>query len=180
VIGLEALVRFAETSLPGVFVIDAEPHTDERGAFARLFCQEEFAQHGLCTDWAQTSISSNRRRGTLRGLHYQLAPHAEIKLIHCTRGAIYDVAIDLRRDSPMFGRWTALALAQDSTRLFYLPHGVAHGFQTLSDDAEVLYHISARGVRWDDPRLAIPWPVADPVLSERDRGLPLLALAELP
>jgi dTDP-4-dehydrorhamnose 3,5-epimerase len=175
-------VRIAPTELPGVFLVEPERHADERGFFARTFCTDEFARAGLSPAIAQVSISYNRARGTLRGLHYQAAPHEEHKLVRCTAGAIFDVAVDLRRRSPTFRRWISVELSAENRLALYIPPGVAHGFQSLTDGSEVLYQISepyhaelARGVRWDEPRLAIPWPVADKTISERDRQLPLLS-----
>ena len=172
---------FKELPLRGAFVIEIEPQEDQRGFFARTFCGQEFAAHGLETRISQCSISSNVRRGTLRGMHWQADPHAEEKLVRCTRGALYDVIVDLRRDSSTRGRWAALELSQDNHRMLYLPKGLAHGFQTLADDTEVLYQISipyhpdaARGIRWDDPSISIDWPdVSERIISERDRNLPL-------
>ena len=172
-------MRFTETALPGVYLIDIEPLDDDRGFFARLWCRDELARKGLSTDVAQVSVSFNRRRGTLRGMHYQVAPHEEVKLVRCTRGAIYDVVVDLRPDSPTFRRWMSAELTVDNRRTLYVPKGVAHGFQTLTDDAEVLYQISefhhpesARGVRWDDAAFGIRWPDRAPILSGRDSGYP--------
>lgn len=155
---------------------------DERGFFSRLFCADTFLEQGLWTDYPQWSASFNRRRGTLRGLHFQAPPHEEIKLVSCTRGAVFDVAVDVRPGSRSRGKWVGVELSADNRSTFYIPAGFAHGFQTLSDDAEVRYHISeryrpeaARGVRWDDPDLAIAWPPADQrVISGRDRALPRL------
>jgi dTDP-4-dehydrorhamnose 3,5-epimerase len=170
---------FTATALPGVFVVEPERREDERGFFARTFCAREFAERGLETRVAQCSVSYSPRRATLRGLHYQAPPHAEAKLVRCTRGGIFDVAVDLRPDSPAFRRHVALALSADDRRMLYVPPGCAHGFETLTDDCEVLYQISefhdpeaARGVRWDDPAFAIPWPLAPAVISERDRSYP--------
>jgi dTDP-4-dehydrorhamnose 3,5-epimerase len=172
---------FKELPLRGAFVIEIEPREDERGFFARTFCSQEFAAHGLETRISQCSISSNARRGTLRGMHWQADPNGEEKLVRCTRGALYDVIVDLRRDSPARGRWAALELSQDNHRMLYIPKGFAHGFQTLEDNTEVFYQISvayqpdaARGIRWDDPTIAIDWPdVSERIISERDRNLPL-------
>jgi len=170
---------FTATALPGVFVVAPESREDERGLFARTFCAREFAERGLDARVAQCSVSFNPRMATLRGLHYQAAPHAEAKLVRCTRGEIFDVALDLRPDSPAFQRHVALTLSADDRRALYIPPGCAHGFETLADDCEVLYQISefhvpeaARGVRWDDPAFAIPWPLAPAVISERDRSYP--------
>ena len=170
-------MKFEATPLPGVFVIEPEPINDERGFFARLFSQHEFAQHSLNPGLSQCSLSYNARAGTLRGLHYQAQPYGEAKLVRCTRGAIYDVALDLRQDSPAFKQWFAVELNSDNHRQLYLPEGCAHGFQTLIDHAEVYYHIAApyvaaaaRGVRWDDPAFNIAWPRTVSCISERDRA----------
>jgi dTDP-4-dehydrorhamnose 3,5-epimerase len=172
-------MRFTDTALPGVFLIDIEPLEDERGFLARVWCRDELAKKGLASDLAQISVSFNRRRGTLRGMHHQAAPHEEVKLIRCTRGALYDVILDLRRGSPTFRRWISAELTAENRRTLYVPKGVAHGFQTLEDGTEVLYQISefhhpesARGVRWDDPAFGIDWPDRNPVLSERDATYP--------
>jgi len=167
---------FLATKLPGVQVIEAEKREDERGFFARTFCLQEFEAHGLDARASQCSISFNRKKGTLRGMHYQVAPHAESKLVRCTAGAIYDVAVDLRPDSPTFKQWEGVELSAQNRRALYIPAGCAHGFQTLADDTEVYYQISefyhpesARGVRWDDPAFGIDWPgVEHRTLSERD------------
>ncbi|MBL6749658.1 MAG: dTDP-4-dehydrorhamnose 3,5-epimerase [Nevskia sp.] len=173
-------MKFADTPLPGVVVIEPEPIVDERGFFARLFCAREFAAHGLVPHLEQYSVSFSARAGTLRGMHYQAEPHAEAKLVRCTSGAIYDVALDLRSDSPSFKRWFAVELSAGNRRALYLPQGCAHGFQTLCDDVEVSYGISApyvpaaaRGVRWDDPAFGIEWPAAAcRTMAERDRTYP--------
>ena len=154
---------------------------DERGSFARSFCQGEFRAHGLDPVIAQCNISFNKRRGVLRGLHYQVKPHEEAKLVRCTRGAIWDVIVDLREGAPTRYRWFATELTADNRRALYIPRGFAHGFQTLADNSEVFYQMSefyhpesARGVRWNDPKIGIAWPLADPVVSPRDRSYPLL------
>ncbi len=173
---------FRETKLAGVFVIDAEPIADERGAFTRTFCAREFAAHGLETAIAQCSASFNAKKGTLRGLHYQAPPHSEAKLVRVTAGAIYDVAVDLRAGSPTYGQWAAAELTAENRRMLYIPKGCAHGFQSLTDASELFYQIaefyepaSARGLRWDDDDLAITWPDRDaPILSDRDRTFPRL------
>jgi dTDP-4-dehydrorhamnose 3,5-epimerase len=173
---------FQQTAVPGVFMIEPERHCDARGHFTRTFCRAEFAARGLCADFVQTSASVNTQRGTLRGLHYQAAPAAETKLVRVVRGAAYDVAVDLRLDSPTYGRWVAAELSAENGRILYIPAGCAHGFQTLADDTELLYQIApdyepalSCGVRWNDPTLGIAWPIANPILSERDRTLPVLA-----
>lgn len=170
-------MRFSETSLPGAFVVELEQLGDERGFFARSFCVREFEEHGLDPYIAQCNVSHNLRKGTLRGMHYQVPPAAETKLVRCTRGAIYDVIIDLRPDSPAYCKWQSFELSVANGRALYIPEGFAHGFQTLEDDSDVLYQMSeyyapgqARGVRWDDPAFGIEWPVAGPIMSEKDRA----------
>ncbi len=172
---------FRDTALPGVILIEPERVEDERGHFARTWCREVFEKRGLAAEFTQCNTSFNRRRGTLRGLHYQLAPHAESKLIRCTRGRVFDVAVDVRADSATRGKWCAAELSADDGRMMFIPGGFAHGFETLEDASEVFYQMSAayapemaRGVRWDDPGLAIDWPVADPIVSERDGTHPFL------
>jgi dTDP-4-dehydrorhamnose 3,5-epimerase len=172
---------FTETSLKGAFIIDLEPANDERGMFARAWCQREFEEQGLKVTWVQNNISTNRKKGTVRGMHYQVHPHEEVKLVRCTKGSIYDVIVDLRRDSPTFRQYTAVILSAENRRALYIPQGVAHGFQTLSDDSELFYHMSAfyeagsaRGFRWDDPSVGITWPEPVTVISEKDRSWPSL------
>jgi dTDP-4-dehydrorhamnose 3,5-epimerase len=168
-------MRFVPTALSGAIVVEQERHADERGFFARTWCAEEFARHGLEAALTQCSVSFNHRRGTVRGLHYQAPPYAETKLVRCTRGAVYDVAVDLRPDSPTFRGWIGVELTEDDGRALYVPRGFGHGFYALSDRAEVTYQISApyhpeagRGVRWDDPFHGIRWPGSVEVLSRRD------------
>jgi dTDP-4-dehydrorhamnose 3,5-epimerase len=168
--------------LAGAFLIELDRLEDERGYFARTFCRDEFVQHGLCADIAQCNLSSNRRRGTLRGLHYQADAHAEVKLVQCLSGAILDVIVDLRPESATRFEWHVVELSADNHHALYVPQGFAHGFQTLVDDTEVFYQMStvyhaaaARGIRWNDPALAIDWPLADPILSARDRAYPPLS-----
>jgi dTDP-4-dehydrorhamnose 3,5-epimerase len=175
-------VLFHETEVHGALVVEPERIKDERGFFARTFSSDEFAARGLDARVDQCSASFNPRTGTLRGLHYQVAPHGEAKLVRCTRGAIFDVAVDLRADSPSYLRWTGLRLSEDDGCALFIPEGCAHGFQTLVDDTEVLYQIStayapeaATGVRWDDPSFGIGWPAAPPegrTISRRDAGYP--------
>lgn len=160
-------------------MIEPERLEDERGFFARAWCQREFESHGLSPRLVQCDISFNTKKGTLRGMHYQVAPHEEAKLVRCTMGAIYDVIINLRPDLPTFKQWVAVELTANNRRMLYVPEGFAHGFQTLVDHTEVSYQMtefyhpeSARGVRWDDPAFAIEWPLADPILSEKDRTYP--------
>lgn len=170
---------FRETKLAGVFEISIEEHHDERGFFARTWCQREFEERGLDRRLVQCSVSVNARRGTLRGMHYQVMPYSETKLVRCTRGAIYDVVIDLRPESPTFRQWTGVELTPKNHLALYVPEGFAHGFISLEDDTEVFYQISeffkpeaARGVRWDDPVFKIIWPARPQVISERDRTYP--------
>ena len=172
-------MRFTPLPLPGAYVLDLEPLTDERGFFARTFCRDEFRAHGLNPELVQCSVSYNLRGGTLRGMHYQAAPDAEAKLVRCTRGAIYDVLLDLRPNSPTYLQWTAVELTAANRSLAYIPEGLAHGFQTLEDDTEVFYQMShpyvpgaARGVRWNDPAFAIDWPLAERILSAKDQAYP--------
>lgn len=166
---------FTETKLSGAFVIDPERFEDDRGFFARTWCVREFETNGLDTRLVQCSVSYNKRKGTLRGMHFQAAPHAETKLVRCTKGAIYDVIIDLREGSPTLRQWVAVELTAENHRMIYIPEGFAHGFQTLTDDSEVFYQISefylsesARGVRWDDPAFEIEWPLGARIMSEKD------------
>lgn len=170
---------FTETPVAGVVVVEPERVSDERGFFARSWCRREFAAHGLNPSLVQCNISFNHHRGTLRGLHYQAAPHEEAKLVRATMGSVYDVALDLRPASPTFGAHTAAVLSAENRRMLYLPEGCAHGFLTLEDDTEVAYQMSeyhapetARGVRFDDPAFAIAWPEEIRVISGRDRTYP--------
>lgn len=170
---------FRETKLPGAFVIEQERHADERGFFARTFCREEFTERGMNPHVAQCNVSFNKRRGTLRGMHYQVQPLAEAKLVRCTSGAIFDVIIDLRDSSATFCQHVAIELCARSGNMLYIPEGFAHGFQTLEDNTEVFYQMSqpyaaecARGVRWNDPSFAVEWPSADRIILERDRNYP--------
>lgn len=170
---------FTETPLRGAFIITPELLADERGFFARTWCEREFCAHGLNPRLTQCNISFNRKRGTLRGMHYQAKPYEEAKLVRCTMGAIYDVIIDLRPQSPTFRQHIAVVLTAHNRTMLYVPEGFAHGFQTLEDDTEVFYQMSqsyapayARGVRWNDPMFGIPWPMAECIISERDRHFP--------
>ena len=171
-------MKFVETPLRGAYLVETERHEDERGFFARTWCREEFSAHGLVAELAQCSISRNGDVGTLRGLHFQRAPHEEAKLVRCTEGAIFDVIVDLRPGSPSHAEWFGVELDAESATAIYIPKGFAHGFQTLVDGAEVLYMISSpyvpaasAGVRWDDPAFGIDWPpAAVRTISERDRA----------
>jgi dTDP-4-dehydrorhamnose 3,5-epimerase len=170
---------FDPLCLAGAYRIKPELMVDERGAFARRFCVDEFRAHGLETDMVQRSISFNARAGTLRGVHFQAPPHLEAKVVRCSRGAIFDVMVDLREGSPTYGQWHGEELTSDNRLMLYIPKGFAHGFQSLVDNTEVDYEITsayvagaAAGFRFDDPRLAIDWPVADMIISDRDKALP--------
>lgn len=172
-------MRFTPTAMAGVVVVDPDPVSDDRGSFARLHCPEDFAAAGHAFVPQQTSLSRNIRAGTLRGMHYEAAPHTEAKLVRVTRGRIFDVAVDLRPDSPTFRSWTGVELDAGSGRAFLIGEGMAHGFITLEDDTDVLYQINrifepghGRGVRWNDPAFGIAWPLAPTVISERDGAYP--------
>ena len=174
------MVIFTGTALQGAYIVDIELIEDERGFFARSWCREEFGAHGLHCHFVQSNISFNRRKGTLRGMHYQVKPNEEAKLVRCTRGAIYDVIIDLRSQSRTFTQWAAVELTAANYRMLYVPEGFAHGFQTLDDDTEVFYLMSefyhpecGRGVRWDDPAFGITWPQSDRrIISDTDNAYP--------
>jgi len=174
-------VIFTETNLKGAFLIDPEKREDLRGHFARTFCQQEFLAHGLKMRVVQCSVSYNRKKGTLRGMHFQAAPHEEAKLIRCTKGAIYDVILDLRCSSPTFKQHFGVVLSAEQGNMLYVPQGLAHGFQTLEDETEVFYQMSefysadfSRGVRWNDPAFGISWPeVPERIIIERDQNYPL-------
>ena len=170
---------FTETSLPGVYAIDIEPIEDSRGFFARGWCQREFAAHHLDVEISQMNISCNPHAGTLRGLHYQREPHAETKTVRCVRGAVFDVAVDMRESSPNYLQWTGLELSAENHRSLYIPKGFAHGYQTLVADTELLYTVSnfytadaEVGIRYDDPALAIAWPEPVLVISDKDASWP--------
>jgi dTDP-4-dehydrorhamnose 3,5-epimerase len=169
-------MKFTQTKIPGAYLLEIEPIADERGFFARTFCSQEFAAHNLVTEFPQCNVSFSTRKGTLRGMHYQVAPYPETKLVRCTQGAIYDIILDLRPESPTFKQWVGMELTADNRRMFYIPPGCAHGLQTLSDNTEVFYQMSgiyhpesARGVRWNDPSFGIELPLAVSVINERDR-----------
>jgi dTDP-4-dehydrorhamnose 3,5-epimerase len=169
-------VRFVPTRLPGVVVIEPERNADERGFFARTWCAQELRDRGLEPALAQCSVSFNERKGTLRGLHYQAPPFAEVKIVRCTRGALYDVAVDVRPDSPTFRRWVGVELTEIDGRALYIPRGFAHGFLSRTDATEASYQIStpyvpeaARGLRWDDPLFGVEWPGPVEVIADRDR-----------
>lgn len=170
---------FTETRLSGAFVIDIAPIRDERGFFARTWAPEEFQKRGLDPTLAQCNASWNDKKGTLRGMHFQKEPFGEVKIVRCTAGAMLDVIVDLRKASPTYCQWTSVELSAANHRALYIPRGIAHGFITLTDDAEVYYHVSApfspphaTGVRWNDPAFNITWPFAPTVISEKDRVWP--------
>jgi dTDP-4-dehydrorhamnose 3,5-epimerase len=171
-------LKFTETKLKGAYIIEPELIRDERGFFARSWCQKEFSERGLNSNLVQCNISFNLKKGTLRGMHYQAKPHEEAKLVRCTMGAIYDVIIDIRPESPTFKQWVAVELTAENRKMLYIPDGMAHGFQTLVDNTEVFYqmseffyHESATGVRWDDPAFNVEWLIKqDLVISEKDQS----------
>ena len=172
-------MMFTETKLKGAFIIEPEKFEDERGFFARTFCRKEFEAHGLNPNLVQCNISFNKKRGTVRGMHFQVKPYEEAKLVSCLRGAIYDVIIDLRPNSPTYRQWVAVELSGENFRLLYIPEGFAHGFQTLQDNTVVFYQMSesyhpesSRGLRWDDPVFGIKWPISVKSISTRDRTYP--------
>lgn len=167
---------FTETKIEGVRLIDIERREDDRGFFARAFCETEMAARGIPFHVTQTNVSWCRRRGTLRGMHYQVEPHAEPKIVRCTRGAVWDVAVDLRIDSPTYRQWVGVELNAENRRMLYVPRGLAHGFLTLEDDTEVFYEMgapyvaaAARIVRWNDPAFGVEWPFEPEVMAQRDR-----------
>jgi dTDP-4-dehydrorhamnose 3,5-epimerase len=171
-------MKYVETELKGAYIVEPDRLEDERGFFARTWCRKEFEQHGLNSNLAQCSISFNRNKGTLRGMHFQAFPYEEAKLVRCTKGAIYDVIIDLRSDSETFMQWIAVELTAENRKMIYIPEGFAHGFQTLENDTEVFYQMSeffapeyARGVRWNDPMFSIEWPDDIRIISEKDKNL---------
>ncbi len=168
---------FKETSLQGAYLIDLEKRGDDRGFFARAFCEKEFGAHNLATKFVQVNNSLSAERGTLRGMHYQLAPKAETKVVRCIRGALYDVIIDLRRESPSFGQHFGVELSAENRRMLYVPKGFAHGFITLAEQTEAFYFVDEfyapeqeRGVRFNDPKFKIQWPIEPVVVSDKDRG----------
>ncbi len=174
---------FEEMSLAGAYIITLQPKEDERGFFARSFCKQLFSEKGLHSDFVQCNVSYNHKKGTLRGLHYQQAPFGEVKIVTCHRGAIYDVIVDMRIDSPTYRKWIGVELTSHNHQSLYIPEGFAHGFQTLADETEVFYHMgnyyhphAAQGIRWDDPALAINWPEEVQMMSQADKQYPLLTL----
>lgn len=170
---------FFETKLKGACIIEIQKMEDERGFFARAWCQKEFAEHNLTPRVVQANVSFNKKKGTLRGMHYQIAPYEEAKLVRCTSGAIYDVIIDLRPDSPTYKEWTGVELTAKNYKMLYVPENFAHGFQTLLDNTEVTYQVSQfyspgseQGIRWNDPTFGIEWPLAIQVISDKDKNWP--------
>lgn len=166
---------FTETKIKGSFIIELEPLSDERGFFARSFCKDEFKKQGLDTSIVQCNISYNKKKGTLRGMHYQVMPYEESKIVSCIKGAIYDVVLDLRKNSNTYCQWITVELTDENYRMLYIPNGCAHGFQTLTDDTVVSYQMTefyntecVRGVRWDDPAFGIKWPACQKIISEKD------------
>jgi len=174
-------VNFENTRLQGAWLIEPERLQDDRGFFARIYCDSEFSAHGIAFACVQSNISFNQRKGTLRGMHYQLEPHAEAKLVRCTMGTIYDVIVDLRPGSATYAQWIAAELSADNRKMLFVPAGFAHGFQSLTDNTETHYLMSAAyvaassaGIAWDDPEVGIDWPLANPIVSARDGALPRL------
>lgn len=170
---------FTQTKLNGLFVIEPERSEDERGFFARTWCRREFETNGINVDFVQCNISFNRKKGALRGMHYQITPNQEAKLVRCTSGAIYDVIIDLRHDSETFKQWISVELTNENRKMIYIPEGFAHGFLTLENNTEVFYQMSvyyapesARGVRWNDSAFCITWPIDVKVISDKDNKYP--------
>ena len=170
-------MKFQETPLPGAYVIDLEKRGDDRGFFARAFCRNEFAAHGLSTEFVQVNNSASADTGTLRGMHYQLPPRAETKIVRCIRGSLWDCIIDVRQGSPTFGKWFGIELSASNRRMLYVPKGFAHGFVTLEPDTEAFYFVDEfygpeeeRGVRWDDPTFGIEWPMDPVVISDKDKN----------
>lgn len=168
---------FKETKLRGAYIIEIEPIEDERGFFARSWCKNEFEKYGLNSNLVQCNISFNKKRGTLRGMHYQVSPYEEEKLVRCTRGAIYDVIIDLRPKSETYKQWVSVDITNENRKMLYIPKGFAHGFQTLEDNTEVFYQMSefyhcecARGVRWDDKEIGVKWALEEKIISEKDKS----------
>lgn len=170
-------MKFIETKLKGSYIIEIEPIEDERGFFARSWCKKEFEEHGLNPNLVQCNVSFNKKKGTLRGMHYQVKPYEEAKLVRATRGAIYDVIIDLREQSPTYREWISIELTKDNNKMLYIPEGFAHGFQALEDDTEVFYQMSefyhpecARDIRWNDAQFKIEWPIKEIIISEKDKS----------
>lgn len=178
-------MKFSPARLSGIWIIDLELRADDRGFLARTYCEREFSLHGLNTRWPQCNLTLTKERGMIRGMHFQAEPQPEIKLIRCAAGAIFDVVVDVRRESKTFGQWESFELTAENRRTLYVPGGFTHGFQCLVKNCEVFYQMSevyvpelARGIRWNDPQVDVRWPIENPILSERDRNLPLFS--ELP
>jgi dTDP-4-dehydrorhamnose 3,5-epimerase len=172
-------MKFIETNVKGCLIIEPDRFDDDRGFFSKIWDVNEFRQHGLSTDFAQFNLAFNHRKGTLRGMHFQAVPHEEVKLVRCTRGAVFDVIVDLRRASPTYLQWSGVELSEENYRTYYVPQGCAHGYVTLTDRAEVTYNVStgyapqsARGVRWNDPVFGIKWPMQPTVINSRDNTYP--------
>lgn len=170
-------MKFIETSLKGAFVIEIEPNEDARGFFARTYCEKEFKAHAIEVRFVQSNISFTKRKGTLRGMHYQASPHEEEKIVSCARGSIFDVIVDIRPDSSTYTKWFAVELSSENRKILYVPKGFAHGFQTLADESEVTYQMgseyvpdAARGIRWDDAKFGIEWPLKITRMSDKDAG----------
>ena len=174
-------MKFKETKIKRLYIIEPAFNIDERGYFARVFCKQELVQIGFDFDIVQINRSLSKKKGTIRGMHFQKLPKTEDKIIQCIRGAIYDVAVDLRKDSPTYGQWVAVELNEENKKMFLIPKGFAHGFQTLVDNCEILYFVSEfyspeyeNGIRWNDPFFNIKWPIKNPILSEKDKNWSLI------
>ncbi len=174
-------MKFIETKLKGAFVIEMEPNEDERGYFARAWCRQSFLEHGLEVDYVQCNASGSYHAGTVRGMHFQVKPHQEVKLVRCFRGEVFDVIVDLRENSPTYLSWFGAELTESNWRMMYVPRGFAHGFQTLAPNSQIFYQVSTayckeaeRGLRWNDPEINIEWPMSVSKISDKDRNLPVI------
>jgi len=172
-------MKFTETPIRGAMIIELEKHEDHRGFFSRAFCKKEFEEHGLDHEIAQCNFSKSRKKGTLRGMHYQEAPHSEVKMVRCMSGSIYDVIVDTRKDSPSYMKWFGVELTEENYKMLYIPKGLAHGFQTLKEDSVIFYMVTEfynkeaeGGVRWDDPAFNISWPLEVTEISDKDKSYP--------
>jgi dTDP-4-dehydrorhamnose 3,5-epimerase len=176
-------MKFQNTKINGLYIIEAEAIGDDRGSFARTFCKKELAVAGLDFDIVQENMTFTKKKGTIRGMHFQKDPRAEGKIVQCVQGEVYDVAVDLRKESKTYGSWVGQTLSEENRKMFFIPKGFAHGFQTLTDDCSLIYLMSefyspkdASGIRWDDRSIKITWPIDDPFLSEKDKSWPLIKL----
>ena len=180
-------MKFSQTPIHGAYTIELEPFQDQRGFFARSWCKKEFKKYGLAHNFVQCNISCNKKKGTVRGMHYQTTPHQEIKLVHCIQGSVYDVIIDLRKDSPSYLQWFGTLISFENKKMVYIPAGCAHGYQSLQDNSAVYYHVSnfyapsfEKGIHWKDPLFSIQWPIKNAIVSEKDNNFPFLSRTILP